>query len=315
MADSCKILIDDSDAHDVWLTSLKNVERIGVRVVHGGGLNGPVLFDEKTRSVIEAYIPFAPLHNPFALETILRAQKHIPDVPVYCMFDTDFHTTLPPEAFTYPIDREIAERYSLRRYGFHGIALQSVLEQLCTECERNNRAIPQKILMVHLGGGTSITAVLNGKSVATTMGVTPLEGAMMITRSGSVDPDIVRILNEEARLDVREVSTLLNKHSGFEGLLRSTDTKEIIERAVGGEEPEGLAVRIYVRSIVEHIFGYYGLLQGADALVFSGGIGFQNEHIRPRILEWTHIIGLHEKNTYAFRADETKVIFDAIQHA
>jgi len=169
--------------------------------------------------------------------------------------------------------------------------------------------------MAHLGGGTSITAVESGHSVATTMGATPLEGAMMITRSGSVDPDIARILAEKAGYSYTDVSKMLNEKSGFEGLLGSTDTKKIIDDAMIGKQPEASVFQIYVRTIVKHIFSHFGLLQGADALVFSGGIGFQNEYIRPEVLKWTEIIGLNSGNTYAFQADEANVIYQYIKDA
>ena len=314
LLDTHKIAIDEHEAQDAWLRKIEDVSRIGVRVVHGGGLESPVRFDTHVRDTIESFSVYAPLHNPRALAVIDRAQKYMRDAPVYCVFDTHFHRTLPEEAYTYPIATNVAQTYHLRRYGFHGIALQSVLAQLTEHLHREGKPQPRKLIMAHLGGGTSITAVERGRSVATTMGATPLEGAMMITRSGSVDPDIARVLSEVAHYDPQQTSTLLNEQSGFQGLVGSSDTKQIIDEAMVGKQPEALAFRIYVRSIVERIFGYYGLLQGVDALVFSGGIGFRNVYIRLEVLKWTDIIGITEANTYAFQADEARVIFEMIRN-
>lgn len=311
--DSQKIEIDDTEAQSAWFGKLSNVNRIGVRVVHGGNLESPQLFTKKVKQVIEEFCSFAPLHNPRALDVIELAQEQFKDVPVYCVFDTHFHRTLPEAAYTYPIAKEVADRYKIRRYGFHGIALESVLSQLIQRRKEEGKPSPKKLIMAHLGGGTSITAVEGGRSIATTMGVTPLEGAMMITRSGTVDPDVVRILSDKAGYSSRDVSKMLNEDSGFQGLLHSTDTKQIIDDAIVGKQPEALVFEIYVRTIVERIFSHFGLMQGADALVFSGGIGFRNEYIRPEVLKWTEIIGLDESNTYAFQADEARVIFETIR--
>lgn len=310
-----KIAIEDTNAQDAWFQGLSDVERVGVRVVHGGGLESPALFDVATREVIEEFSVYAPLHNPVSLAVIERVQSHFDDTPVYCVFDTHFHRTLPPEAYTYPIAKDVAEKCKVRRYGFHGIALESVYKQLLDQLEKEGKPQPSKLIMAHLGGGTSVTAVEQGRSIYTTMGATPLEGAMMITRSGTVDPEITRVLQEKGKMSPEKVSDMLNHESGFQGLLGTTDTKQIIDDAVVGKQPETLAYQMYVRSVVQHIFTCYAFLQGADALVFSGGIGFRNEYIRPEILKWTDIIALDASNTYAFRADETRTIFETIKNA
>ena len=311
--DTQKIAVDDVDAQYNWFVTLKDITKIGIRVVHGGGLASPALFDDRVKKTIQEFAPAAPLHNPVSLEVITRLQKQFKGVPIYCVFDTHFHRTLPIESYTYPIPMDVAEKHRIRRYGFHGIALESVLQQLNKKYDSLGKARPEKVIMAHLGGGTSITAVHKGKSIATTMGMTPLEGPMMITRSGTVDPDIPRILMEQGSYSAEDVSKMLNQKSGFQGLVGNTDTKEIIDEAMVGKQPEALAYGIYVQSIVQQIFAYYGLLQGADALVFSGGIGYRNEYIRPTILKWTGIICLDETNTHTFQADDDRVIFDEIQ--
>lgn len=305
-----KIAIADIATQDTFLRSLSNIEKIGIRVVHGGSLPSPSAYSTHVRSVIEANAPRAPLHNPVALALIERVRKLLPDATLHCFFDTHFHRALPKCEYTYPIDSSLAATHQIRRYGFHGIALESVYNQLRTSCEQAHTPCPKKVILAHLGGGTSITGVDNGASVITSMGLTPLEGAMMITRSGSVDPDLLRVLHEQAGLTPQEASTILNAQSGFQGLTGTTDTKKIIDEAMVGSQPYKDAFDIYVRSIVRHIYSTFGILQGADALVFSGGIGFRNEHIRPEILKWTSQLGLHAKNTYAFEADEALVMFE-----
>lgn len=309
-----KIAVSDSDVQDAWLRALKDIERIGVRVVHGGGLASPARYAPDARSIIAEFQTFAPLHNPVALALLDRLEQHFPSVPIWCVFDTHFHRTLPPEAYTYALPRDVARAHKLRRYGFHGIALESVFRQVAEQCAEEGKPTPKKLIMAHLGGGSSITAVHEGRSVHTTMGATPLEGVVMITRSGSIDPDIARILTESGEYDSASVSQLLNTHAGIAGLAEQNDTKQLIDDAVVGKQPEALAYAVYVRSIVEGIFACYAHLQGADALVFSGGIGYRNVHIRPEILTHTGIIGITKPNTYAFEADETRVLWEYVAH-
>ncbi len=310
--DTQKIAIDDVVAQKKWFSQLRNIGKIGLRVVHGGDIEGPQLLDKKTRSLIEKFSIFAPLHNKKALQIIDLISNYFINIPTWCVFDTHFHRTLPVEAYTYPIPKELAKKNKIRRYGFHGIALESVYEQLQNRMEKEDMPMPKKLLMVHLGGGSSVTAVLDGKSVATSMGVTPLDGVMMITRSGSVDPDIQRVLNYTEGYDARQVSTIFNKESGFKGITGSTDTKQIIENAMSGFPQEQLAFSLYIRSIVETIFSYYGIMQGVDAMTLSGGIGFNNEYVLPSLVKWTEIIDLDLTNAYSFKADESSVIYTQI---
>lgn len=304
-----KLAIDAVDDQNAFLDSLADVGQVGVRVVHGGMLPSPSAYTPNVRKVIESNASLAPLHNPVALALIDRVRERLPRVEIYCFFDTYFHRTLPKVAYTYPINHSLASKYQIRRYGFHGLALESVCTQLSHSCEHMQKPFPKKLILAHLGGGTSITGVQNGASVVTSMGLTPLEGAMMITRSGSIDPDMYRVLVERVGLSMQETSDLLNLQSGFQGLTGTTDTKKIIDEAMVGSQPFKDAFDVYVRSIVMHIYSTFGVLQGADAIVFSGGIGFRNEHIRPEILKWTEPLGLHKENTFAFEADEALVMF------
>lgn len=307
---SDKIAIDDKDTQTKWFATLSDVGRIGVRIVHGGGLESPAPFTAEVGKTIKQFAPYAPLHNPVALKVLEHVQKQFKDVPVYCVFDTHFHRTLPPESYTYSLPCKVAERHKLRRYGFHGIALESVFAQFKESCAKRGIPVPKKIIMAHLGGGSSVTAVEEGRSVSTSMGVTPLEGAVMISRSGSIDPDIVRLLVESKEYTLKQASELLNTSSGLMGLAGHDDTKQLIDDAVVGKQPAALAYKVYLRSIIAEIYRCYAVLQGADALIFSGGIGFRNIYIRPDILKETKLIGLTKENTHAFQADETRAIFN-----
>lgn len=295
-----------------WLASLEDVSKIGIRVVHGGSITAPRVVDAEVLAEIKGAKNYAPLHNTIALAVIWALRKILQNVPIIAVFDTDFHSTLPKHAYTYPIPAALSHELGIRRYGFHGTALKSVLVQLPALAAERSMQMPCKAILAHLGGGSSITAVSDGKSVDTTMGLTPLEGVMMITRSGSIGPDIPRIIGERKFLSPQDVSEMLNGQSGFYGLTGSKDTLDIITRGVAGEEPYKLALDIFVHQIVKQIFAYHGLLQGSDALVFSGGIGFGNEYLRNKILEKTAIIGLKQENTFAIQTNEAQTIFDIV---
>ncbi len=297
-----------------WLAGLEDVDRIGIRIVHGGSITKSREIDAEVLAEIKRARDYAPLHNSIALEVISALSELLANVPIIAVFDTEFHSTLPPHAYTYPLPTALAQELGLRRYGFHGIALKSVLDQLPAHSAERGSPIPRKIVMAHLGGGSSITAVEEGKSVDTTMGFTPLEGIMMITRSGSIDPDMARIIGKQKFLSPDDVSKMLNEQSGFYGLTGSKDTLDIITRAAVGEEPYKLAVDIFVHQIVKQIYAYHGILQGAEAIIFSGGIGYGNEYLRSRILEKTALIGLTAENTYVIQASEAKTIFDIVSN-
>lgn len=281
---------------NAWLGGLTGVGRVGIRIVHGGPLRGPIVLDVSEISQIRRATPYAPIHNGLALEVLTLLRKTFPQAPVIASFDTDFHRSMPDYARTYPISARLAKEKGIERYGFHGLALQSILQQLNTTAG----GTPRKVIVAHLGGGCSVTAIKDGKSIDTTMGLTPLEGIMMITRSGSVDPYIV----QEVGLDV------LNNESGFYGLTGSKNTLDIIQRGVRKEEPERLALDIFVHQIVKQVYAYYGVLQGCDTLVISGGIGAGNAQLRARILKHLALIGITEATTSVMKADEARVLFD-----
>ncbi len=296
-----------------WLSGLaanneEGVGKVSMRIVHGGDIAGPKVLDTETKMQTREYAKFAPIHNNLALEVVSLLQEVLPSAEIIASFDTDFHTTMPLFAKTYPINKKLADKHNIKRYGFHGLALRSVLQQL--EKLRSSASKSEKVICVHLGGGCSVTAVKSGESVDTTMGLTPLEGIMMITRSGSIDPSMVAYIGEKEGLTAWQVVEMLNNDSGLYGMTGSKNTLDIIERASKHQEPEKLAFDIFVSQIVKQIFAYYGTLQGCDALTFSGGIGYGNAYLRSRVLRQLKIIGITEQNSYAIKANEARVLFD-----
>ena len=296
-----------------FLDGLDEVEKIGIRVVHGGNISKTSKITKSLKRKIAEYIDFAPIHNTRAIEVIEKMEKFFPKTTCFACFDTAFHTTKPEYLSTYAIPLKLAKKYQLKKYGFHGLALQSALQQLEKRKKRKGEKMPKKIVFAHLGGGASLTAVQNGKSFATTMGLTPLSGIPMITRSGSVDPDIFTVLHRRARMSVDEISQILNLKSGFYGLTGSKDTLQIFEKAKRGSKKEKLAFDIFVAEITEKIWGYAGLMQGIDALVFSGGIGYGNAYLRSEVFKRIKKLGLRKKDIYVIDVDEERIIFDEIK--
>ncbi len=301
---------DTSGDEREWLTTLNEdengVDKISIRIVHGGDMHGPIELDIDVKMQIKKFARFAPIHNNLALGTISLLQNIMPESKIVASFDSDFHRTMSSTVSTYPISASLSRELSIRRYGFHGLAIESVLMQLKDRLVE----LPDRVICVHLGGGCSITAVKSGESVDTTMGLTPLEGLMMITRSGSIGPGVVEYISEAKGWPIRRVVEMLNNESGFFGLTGSKNTLDIIERASKNQEPEKLALDIFVDKIVKQIFAYYGTLQGCDAIIFSGGIGYGNAYLRAKILERVAIISINKDNTFVFKADEARILFD-----
>jgi acetate kinase len=241
-------------------------DAVGHRVVHGGArYTQPVLIDDEVEQAIEELSRIAPLHNTPALNAIREARAALPDVPHVAVFDTAFHATIPPEASTYAIPRRWRD-WGVRRYGFHGIAVQSVVSRLDAE----------RIVVCHLGGGCSVTAVLNGRSADTTMGFTPLEGIPMATRSGSVDPGALIYLLREHGLTVDGLDDALEHESGL--------------AALGGLDDE-LGFAVYTYRIAGAVAQMAIALEGIDVLAFSGGVGENRPDVRASIAERLHFLG------------------------
>jgi len=254
---------------------------IGHRVVHGGeAFQQPALIDEKVIATIRELIPLAPLHNPANLTGIEVALQFAPTVPQIAVFDTAFHQSIPPQAFRYALPHDLYQDHQVRRYGFHGTSHCYVAKQAARYLKRALDAM--NLITLHLGNGASVTAIAKGKSVDTSMGMTPLEGLIMGTRSGDLDPAIIFYLGRKTGFSPDEIETLLNKNSGLKGICGVNDMREIAQLAEKGDAPARLAIEMYCYRIKKYIGAYYTVLGQVDALVFTAGIGENAADIRLR---------------------------------
>lgn len=281
------------------IESKQDITAIGHRVVHGGeAFHEPVIIDEKVVSAIQEHAPLAPLHNPANLIGIEACRDSFSGIPQVAVFDTAFHQSIPSHAFHYAIEHELYEKYKIRRYGFHGTSHKFVAfrtaEFLNTSLDKLN------LITIHLGNGSSITAIQNGKSVDTSMGMTPLEGIVMGTRSGDIDPGILFFLANELKMDIAGLDALLNKKSGLKGLCGTNDMRDVLEKRKGGDPKAKLAFDLYVYRIKKYIGAYYAALGRLDSIVFTGGIGENSSEIRQGCLQGLENLGIilsDEKNT------------------
>lgn len=267
------------------LKNLSEVAAIGHRVLHGGEkVTQPVLITQEVKDIIRECFPLGPLHNPANLTGIEACEKDFPGVPNVGVFDTQFHQTMPPEAYLYAIPYDYYKQFGIRKYGFHGTSHHYVT--LSTAEFLGKKPEDTTIITCHLGNGCSMAAVKNGKVIDTTMGLTPLEGLMMGTRSGDLDPAAVLRLIELGH-SREEVDKILNKKSGLLGIggINSGDMRDMLNAAAEGKEQAELAIRMFVRRVIKYIGSYYVLLGGAEALVFTGGIGEYSVPIRQRVME------------------------------
>ena len=291
------------DAEHGVLKSLSEVAAIGHRVLHGGEkVTQPVEVTEEVKAIIRECFPLGPLHNPANLMGIEACEKLFPGVPNVGVFDTQFHQTMAPEAYLYAIPYEYYTEHGIRKYGFHGTSHHfvtiSTAEFLGKSLDDTN------IITCHLGNGCSMAAIKNGKVVDTTMGLTPLEGLMMGTRSGDIDAAAALRMVELGKT-ASEVDTILNKKSGLFAIagINSGDMRDIIGAAEGGNERAQLALKMFVRRVVKYIGSYFVLVGGAEAIVFTGGIGEYSVGIREEIIKGVESLGFKmdaEKNAAHF---------------
>jgi acetate kinase len=262
------------------IKDLNELSAVGHRVVHGGAkYNHPVIIDRDVVHDIKKFVRLAPLHNPANLMAIQESQKLMPQVPQIAVFDTGFHQKMPPHAFLYGIPNEFYEEDGIRRYGFHGISHNYVALQASTHMRRRFREL--KIITCHLGNGASICAIDHGRSVDTSMGLTPLEGLIMGTRSGDLDPATIFYLNKEKGLSLEEIEEILNRRSGLKGLSGiSSDMRELEQEANKGNQKALSAINIFCYKIRKYIGAYTAAIGGLDALVFTGGIGEGSAWVR-----------------------------------
>jgi len=268
------------------------IDGVGHRMVHGGEYFAhSVLLNEEVARKIEECSEFAPLHNPHNLRGYYAARNLLPGAPQVAVFDTAFHQTLPPWAFLYGLPYEAYERHRVRRYGFHGTSHRYVTERYAQL--HGGRPEDFKLITCHLGNGCSMTAVDRGRAVDTSMGFTPLEGLLMGTRAGDVDAAAVLYLMDREHLGIEQALALLNQRSGLLGVSGiSNDIRELIARMESGDERAELAIRMFCYRVRKYLGAYYAVLNGADAVIFTGGIGENRPLIRARICESLDALGI-----------------------
>lgn len=286
------------NADNDYLHSLEEIEAVGHRVVHGGEtFKDSVLIDEYVEEAIQDAFDIAPLHNPPNLQGIRAAKEHLPNIPHVAVFDTAFHQTLPAEAYLYGIPNRLYRRYKIRRYGFHGTSHYYVSRRYYKLADVDKKG--SKIITCHLGNGASITAIKDGKSIDTSMGFTPLEGLVMGTRSGDIDPSILFYLIEKEELSLANVHALLNKHSGLLGMSGyAADMRDLIEEAEDGDKRSQEAIDVFCYRAKKYIGSYIATMNGVNAIIFTGGIGENASLIRSKILS--------EMDSFGIQIDQKK---------
>jgi acetate kinase len=270
-----------------------DLRAVGHRVVHGGGrFTAPTLIDEQVIEGIRDLVPLAPLHNPASIAGINAARTALPDLPQVAVFDTAFHHTLPELAATYAIDRPLAQRLTIRRYGFHGTSFESVAAQTATLLRRPLEDL--NLIVLHLGNGASAAAIAAGRSVETSMGLTPSEGLVMGTRGGDLDPAILTYLQRTAGMDVDDIDDLLQHRSGLLGLCGVDDMRTVLSRRAGGDADAAFAFDVYCHRIRKYIGAYHAVLGRIDAIVYTAGVGEHAAEVRAasiaRLDSWGIII-------------------------
>jgi acetate kinase len=282
---------DLTHAQPAAVPDLSALSAVGHRVVHGGPFTNSVRITPEIRSRINALADLAPLHNPPSLETLAAAEAELPGVPHVAVFDTAFHATLPPEARTYPVPERWTREWGVRRYGFHGLSHAYCARRAAEMLGRRPDAL--RLVICHLGHGCSASAVHGGRCVDTTMGFTPLDGLMMGTRSGSIDPGIVTHVQEHHGLTPAQVETALNRESGLLGVSGKTaDMREILAAARAGHEPSRLALAVYTHRARQAIGALTVTMGGVDALVFTAGVGEHAHEVRKTVCEGLECLGL-----------------------
>ncbi len=274
------------------IKGLDEIDAVGHRVVHGGEtFQGSCYLDDETIRGIEDCSDLAPLHNPANLKGIYAMKNLLPDVPQVGVFDTSFHQTMPDYSFMYALPYSLYKKYGIRRYGFHGTSHSYVSVRACQILNVDYNSL--KIITCHLGNGASITAIRNGKSVDTSMGLTPVEGLIMGTRSGDVDAGVLTLIMEKEEIDYSSLNTLLNKHSGVLGISGiSSDMREIETAAMEGDERADLALKMYNYRVKKYIGAYAAAMGGVDLLIFTGGIGENACETREIICKDLEFIGI-----------------------
>ncbi|MGC4938720.1 acetate/propionate family kinase [Kribbella sp. DT2] len=288
--DALRAALDAFETHGPSLDDLE-LAAVGHRVVHGGSkFSKPTLIDDALVAEVTELVPLAPLHNPANLEGIKVARRMFPDLPQVAVFDTAFHQTLPPHAYTYAVPSEWLEEHGIRRYGFHGTSYSFVSGQAARELGRDLSDL--NLIVLHLGNGCSVSAVRGGRSVETSMGMTPLEGLVMGTRSGDLDPAVHGHLVRELGWSVDEIDKALNSKAGLKGLAGENDFRELSRLRDSGDANAQLAFDVYCHRIKKYVGAYYAVLGTVDAIVFTAGVGQNSADVRAVALEGLERLGI-----------------------
>lgn len=260
---------------------------VGHRIVQGGKyFDGPAVINDEVRNLIEELCPMAPLHNPAHLKGIDVARDLMPEIPHVAVFDTAFFQALPEKAYTYALNAEVAEKYAVRRYGAHGTSHQFVSREVAKYLGRDDL----KQIVMHLGNGASVSAVLNGKPIDTSMGLTPLEGLMMGTRTGDIDPAVVFHLARQGGMTIDEIDTLFNKQSGMKGMTGESDMRSVWEMIFNDDDKEAqhkarVAMDVYINRLLKYVGSYTAELGGLDVITFTAGIGENDWDVRKELAQ------------------------------
>lgn len=266
------------------LSSIEDLDAVGHRVVHGGSdFSEPTLVSKEVIETIRSLIPLAPLHNPANLQAIEIIAKAHPDLIQVAVFDTAFHQTMPEYAALYPIPYELYQESKIRRYGFHGTSHAYVAKEAAKMMGKDINRV--NLITLHLGNGASATAIRSGKSIDTSMGLTPLEGLMMGTRCGDIDPAIIPFLSHTHEISIERIDKMLNKESGLKGICGSNDMREVIIQAEKNDPLSLLALEMYTHRIKKYIGAYTAILGRVDAVIFTGGIGEHAQKVREMVCE------------------------------
>ncbi|MDR0994309.1 MAG: acetate kinase [Verrucomicrobiota bacterium] len=297
-----------TDADKGVIREASEIQGVGHRVLSCGEVyTDPVLIDDQVKAAIREFFPLGPLHNPPNLMGIEVAQRFFPNAPQVAVFDTAFHQTMPPKAFLYAVPYAWYTDYRLRRYGFHGTSHKFIT---AATAEYLGKPVEQtSLISIHLGNGCSITAVRNGKSVDTSMGVTPLEGLVMGTRSGDLDPAAIEYIMEQTGMNIHDTTNALNKQSGLKGICEVNDMRDVVEAAAGGDQMAEIALQMFTYRIQKYIGAYMAVLPKLDAIVFTAGIGQNSFPVRARICDGLEHLGIRldiQKNMAS--ADNTREI-------
>jgi acetate kinase len=281
----------DADSVKAALAGFPDVDAVGHRIVHGGDIyRGPVLIDAGVRQRLGALSDLAPLHQLKSLAALDAVQAVLPEVPAVACFDTAFHATIPDAAATFALPAQWRQRWTLRRYGFHGLSHAYVSRQAAALLG----GVPPRLVSCHLGAGASLAAVADGRSVDTTMGFTPADGLVMATRSGSVDPGLLLWLEEHVGMPPAELAATLEYRSGLYGLAGTADMREVLSRAQAGDPDAVLAREVYLHRLRGSIAAMAAAMGGLDALVFTGGVGENSAEIRSRAMAGLGFLGVSE---------------------